>query len=172
MACEKRQSGAIYKSPRLPGLCAGGGATGGRAVEPRSADYAYDVDAAPEARRARRRRRRRDNTLASPRRIVRGQPLSVGATVEKPVKWTQKRSETSSHCNAAGSSGQKGEEWQNVLHHTRKLRTAAACLCGAGLPRVLSGTRAALEIPAAAYPTTRYRAPLPDAAHAIAAEAI
>ena len=46
------------------------------------------------------------------------------------------------------------------------------CLCGAGLPRVLSGTRAALEIPAAAYPTTRYRAPLPDAAHAIAAEAI
>ena len=40
------------------------------------------------------------------------------------------------------------------------------------LPRVLSGTRAALEIPAAAYPTTRYRAPLPDAAHAIAAEAI
>ena len=35
-----------------------------------------------------------------------------------------------------------------------------------------SGTRAALEIPAAAYPTTRYRAPLPDAAHAIAAEAI
>ena len=45
-------------------------------------------------------------------------------------------------------------------------------LCGAGLPRVLSGTRAALEIPAAAYPTTRYRAPLPDAAHAIAAEAI
>ena len=54
----------------------------------RAADYAYDVDAAPEARRARRRRRRRDNTLASPRRIVRGQPLSVGATVEKPVKWT------------------------------------------------------------------------------------
>ena len=45
-------------------------------------------------------------------------------------------------------------------------------LCGAGLPRVLSGTRAALEIPAAANPTTRYRAPLPDAAHAIAAEAI
>ena len=38
--------------------------------------------------------------------------------------------------------------------------------------RVLSGTRAALEIPAAANPTTRYRAPLPDAAHAIAAEAI
>ena len=81
-ACKKRRSGAIYKSPRLPGLCAGGGATGGRAVEPRSADYAYDVDAAPEARCARRRRRRQDNTLASPRRIVRGQPLSVGATVE------------------------------------------------------------------------------------------
>ena len=46
------------------------------------------------------------------------------------------------------------------------------CLCGAGLPRVLSGTRAALEIPAAAQRSTRYRAPLPDAAHAIAAEAI
>ena len=45
-------------------------------------------------------------------------------------------------------------------------------LCGAGLPRVLSGTRAALEIPAAAQRSTRYRAPLPDAAHAIAAEAI
>ena len=48
---------------------------------------AYDVDAAPEARRARRRRRRRDNTLASPRRTVRA-ALGVGATVEKPVKWT------------------------------------------------------------------------------------
>ena len=47
-----------------------------------------------------------------------------------------------------------------------------SCLCGAGLPRVLSGTRAALEIPAAAQRSTRYRAPLPDAAHAIAAEAI
>ena len=35
-----------------------------------------------------------------------------------------------------------------------------------------SGTRAALEIPAAAQRSTRYRAPLPDAAHAIAAEAI
>ena len=34
------------------------------------------------------------------------------------------------------------------------------------------GTRAALEIPAAAQRSTRYRAPLPDAAHAIAAEAI
>ena len=43
---------------------------------------------------------------------------------------------------------------------------------GAGLPRVLSGTRAALEIPAAAQRSTRYRAPLPDAARAIAAEAI
>ena len=40
------------------------------------------------------------------------------------------------------------------------------------LPRVLSGTRAALEIPAAAQRSKRYRAPLPDAAHAIAAEAI
>ena len=39
----------MYKSPRLPGLCAGGGATGGRAVEPRRVDYAYDVDAAREA---------------------------------------------------------------------------------------------------------------------------
>ena len=50
--------------------------------------------------------------------------------------------------------------------------------CGRAAPVLLgttngpSGTRAALEIPAAAYPTTRYRAPLPDAAHAIAAEAI
>ena len=40
------------------------------------------------------------------------------------------------------------------------------------LPHVLSGTRAALEIPAAAQRSTCYRAPLPDAAHAIAAEAI
>ena len=40
----------------------------------------------------------------------------------------------------------------------------------AGLPR--SGTRGSLEIPAAAQRSTRYRAPLPDAAHAIAAEAI
>ena len=37
-----RRSGAIYKSPKLPGLCARGGATGGRVVEPRRADYAYD----------------------------------------------------------------------------------------------------------------------------------
>ena len=44
--------------------------------------------------------------------------------------------------------------------------------CAAGLPSVLPGTRAALEIPAAAQRSTRYRAPLPDAAHAIAAEAI
>ena len=68
----------MYKSPRLPGLCAGVGATGGRVVEPRRADYAYGVDAAPEARRARGRRRRRDNTLASPRRTVRA-ALGVGA---------------------------------------------------------------------------------------------
>ena len=55
----------------------------------RAADYAYDVDAAPEARRARRRRRRRDNTLASPRRTIRAlAAVGVGATVEKPVKWT------------------------------------------------------------------------------------
>ena len=54
----------------------------------RAADYAYDVDAAPEARRARR-RRRRDNTLASPRRTIRAlAAVGVGATVEKPVKWT------------------------------------------------------------------------------------
>ena len=59
----------------------------GRVVGPRRADYAYGVDAAPEARRARGRRRRRDNTLASPRRTVRA-ALGVGATVEKPVKWT------------------------------------------------------------------------------------
>ena len=51
-------------------------------------------------------------------------------------------------------------------------KVTAAAACGAGLPRVLSGTRAALEIPAAAQRSTRYRAPLPDAAHAIAAEAI
>ena len=89
LACEKRRSGAMYKSPRLPGLCAGVGATGGSAVEPSRADYAYDVDAAPEARRARRRRRRRDNTLASPRRTIRAlAAVGVGATVEKPVKWT------------------------------------------------------------------------------------
>ena len=89
LACEKRRSGAIYKSPRLPGLCAGGGATGARVVRQRRADYAYDVDAAPEARRARRRRRRRDNTLASPRRTIRAlAAVGVGATVEKPVKWT------------------------------------------------------------------------------------
>ena len=44
-----------------------------------------------------------------------------------------------------------------------------ACALGTNGP---SGTRAALEIPAAAQRSTRYRAPLPDAAHAIAAEAI
>ena len=44
--------------------------------------------------------------------------------------------------------------------------------CAARTTNGPSRTRAALEIPAAAYPTTRYRAPLPDAAHAIAAEAI
>ena len=55
----------------------------------RAADYAYDVDAAPEARPARRQRRRRDNTLASPRRTIRAlAAVGVGATVEKPVKWT------------------------------------------------------------------------------------
>ena len=72
----------MYKSPRLPGLCAGVGATGGRAVEPRRADYAYDVDAAPEARRARRRRRRRGNTLASPRRTI----LALAAASARPEK--------------------------------------------------------------------------------------
>jgi len=35
-----------------------------------------------------------------------------------------------------------------------------------------SGTRGSLETPLAAQRSTRYRAPLPDAAHAIAAEAI
>ena len=39
-------------------------------------------------------------------------------------------------------------------------------------PNGPSGTRAALETPAAAQRSTCYRAPLPDAAHAIAAEAI
>ena len=44
--------------------------------------------------------------------------------------------------------------------------------CALGTTNGPSGTRAALEIPAAAQRSTRYRAPLPDAAHAIAAEAI
>ena len=78
----------MYKSPRLPGLCAGVGATGGRAVEPRRADYAYDVGAAPEARPARRQRRRRDNTLASASTNYSSPGSRVGATGEKPVKWT------------------------------------------------------------------------------------
>ena len=44
--------------------------------------------------------------------------------------------------------------------------------CAARTTNGPSGTRAALEIPAAAQRSTRYRAPLPDAPHAIAAEAI
>ena len=55
----------------------------------RRADNSYDVDAGREARRARRQRSRRDNTLASPRRTIRAlAAVGVGATVEKPVKWT------------------------------------------------------------------------------------
>ena len=50
--------------------------------------------------------------------------------------------------------------------------TAAVVCAAQGCPASLSGTRGSLEIPAAAQRSTRYRAPLPDAAHAIAAEAI
>ena len=75
----------MYKSPRLPGLCAGAGATGGSAVEPSRADYACDVDAAPRGPT-------RSPPMPSTRRYTgfastNCSTVGVGATVEKPVKW-------------------------------------------------------------------------------------
>ena len=59
-----------------------------------------------------------------------------------------------------------------IILGNEELAAASAAPALLGTTNGPSGTRAALEIPAAAQRSTRYRAPLPDAAHAIAAEAI